>query len=127
MDGAATADASTRVAIVMPTGAHAGIAAIVAIAVIVLRVAITAAAAAVEAVTAIGRGAVTRIDVSVRPNVVVKPIFAARVRGVGAREIAAMPIAAAMPTGRTQTGRMPIGPRVTSTAPKMYLLVRSNR
>jgi hypothetical protein len=117
MDGAATADASTRVVIVMPTGAHAGIAAIVAIAVIVLRVAITAAA--VEAVTAIGRGAVTRIDVSVQPNVVVKPIFAARVRGVGAREIAAMPIAAAMPTGRTQTGRMPIGPRVTSTAPKM--------
>jgi len=121
MDGAATADASTRVAIVMPTGAHAGIAAIVAIAVIEPRVAITAAAAAVEAVTAIGRGAVTRIDVSARPNVVVKPIFAARVRGVGAREIAAMP------TGRTQTGRMPIGPRVTSTAPKMYLLVRSNR
>jgi hypothetical protein len=118
MDGAATADASTRVVIVIPTGAHAGIAAIVAIAVIVLRVAITAAAA-VEAVTAIGRGAVSRIDVSVRPNVVVKPIFAARVRGVGAREIAAMPIAAAMPTGRTQTGRMPIGPRVTSTAPKM--------
>jgi hypothetical protein len=127
-DGA-TAAVSTRVAIVMRTGAHAGIAVIVTS---VVRVAIAAAGAAVEAVIAIVTEAVTRIDVSVRRSVVMRATFAARARCVGAREIALTATAvmrtagtptglmrtAAMPIGWTPPGQTPIG-RVTSADPRM--------